>query len=113
MCMSLVVAVEANMAKAYQPDRRNFLTTSVAATTALVTGAGSTAAIGGGSDSLPQGDIDILRLFAALEILETDLWVQYNELGGIQDKEEPSGSGNPAYTNALKKTRRGYGSIYS
>ncbi len=89
------------MAKAYRPDRRNFLTTSAAATTALVTGA-SSAALGGGSDSLPQGDIDILRLFAALEILETDLWVQYNELGGIQDKEEPSGTGNAAYTKALK-----------
>ncbi|MDQ6701737.1 MAG: ferritin-like domain-containing protein [Pseudomonadota bacterium] len=39
---------------------------------------------------------------AAAEILESDLWEQYNELGGIQDKERPSGSGNPAYTAALK-----------
>ncbi len=90
------------MGKAYQPHRRDFLATSAAATAAFVTGSSSTA-LGGGSGSLPQGDADILRLFAALEILETDLWVQYNELGGIQDKEEPSGSGNPAYTMALKK----------
>ncbi len=89
------------MGKAYQPHRRDFLTTSAAATATLVTGSSSTA-LGGGSDFLPQGDVDILRLFAALEILETDLWVQYNELGGIQDKEEPSGKGNPAYTKALK-----------
>jgi hypothetical protein len=40
---------------------------------------------------------------AALETLETDLWQQYNELGGIQDKEVPGGSGNPAYTAALAK----------
>jgi Ferritin-like domain len=40
---------------------------------------------------------------AAFEILETDLWVQYNELGGMKDTEEPSGSGNPTYTAALVK----------
>jgi hypothetical protein len=50
---------------------------------------------------LTQGDVDILRFLAAAEILETDLWQQYNELGGIQDSEEPGGSGNPAYTAAL------------
>src|SRR4029077_20867753 len=38
---------------------------------------------------------------SAAEILETDLWQQYNELGGIQDGEVPGGSGNPAYTAAL------------
>jgi hypothetical protein len=50
---------------------------------------------------LTQGDVDILRFLAAAEILETDLWQQYNELGGVQDSEEPGGSGNPAYTAAL------------
>ncbi len=43
----------------------------------------------------------MLRFAAAAEILETDFWVQYNELGGVQDKEVPGGSGNPAYTAAL------------
>jgi len=38
---------------------------------------------------------------AAAEILETDFWVQYNELAGIQDHEVRGGSGNPAYTAAL------------
>src|SRR5437763_1229780 len=53
------------------------------------------------SGHLTRGDAALLRFAAAAEILETDFWVQYNELGGIQDSEEPSGSGNPAYTAAL------------
>jgi hypothetical protein len=50
---------------------------------------------------LTRGDAAMLRFAAAAEILETDFWVQYNELAGIQDKEVPGGSGNPAYTAAL------------
>lgn len=38
---------------------------------------------------------------SAAEIIETDLWQQYNELAGIQDSELPGGSGNAAYTNAI------------
>src|SRR5215831_3861019 len=53
------------------------------------------------SSSLTQGDMDILRFLSAAEILETDFWQQYNELGGIQDSEVPGGSGNAAYTAAL------------
>jgi Ferritin-like domain len=50
---------------------------------------------------LTPGDANILRFFAAAEILETDAWQQYNELGGVQDGEVPGGGGNPAYTAAL------------
>jgi hypothetical protein len=50
---------------------------------------------------LTKGDVAILRFLAAAELLEADLWQQYNELGGIQDSEVPGGSGNPAYTSAL------------
>jgi hypothetical protein len=50
---------------------------------------------------LTKGDVAILQFLAAAELLETDLWQQYNELGGIQDSEVPGGSGNPAYTAAL------------
>lgn len=50
---------------------------------------------------LTKGDETILRFLAAAEILETDFWQQYNELGGIQDSEVPGGSGSPAYTAAL------------
>src|SRR5712671_2778774 len=54
------------------------------------------------SGRLTPGDAALLRFAAAAEILETDFWVQYNELGGIPDSEVPGGSGNPAYTKALK-----------
>lgn len=54
------------------------------------------------SGGLTQGDAALLRFAAAAEILETDFWVQYNELAGIQDSEVPGGTGNPAYTEALK-----------
>src|SRR5712671_7752118 len=54
------------------------------------------------SGRLTPGDAALLRFAAAAEILETDFWVQYNELAGIQDSEVPGGSGNPAYTKALK-----------
>ena len=53
------------------------------------------------SGRLTPGDAALLRFAAAAEILETDFWRQYNELGGIQDSEVPGGSGNPAYTAAL------------
>jgi hypothetical protein len=46
--------------------------------------------------------VAILRFLAAAEILETDLWQQYNELAGIQDSEVPGGRGNGAYTEAVK-----------
>src|SRR3989441_3478085 len=54
------------------------------------------------SGRLTKGDAAILRFLAAAEILETDFWVQYNELGGIQDSEVPGGSGIASYTDALK-----------
>src|SRR6266404_2423646 len=53
------------------------------------------------SGRLTPGDAALLRFAAAAEILETDFWVQYNELGGVQDSEVPGGSGNVPYTNAL------------
>src|SRR5499427_10881259 len=55
------------------------------------------------ASTLTSGDASILRFLSALEILETDLWQQYNELGGIQDQEVPGGSGNKPYTEALSK----------
>lgn len=88
------------MTRGYLSNRRNFLKSGAIAGAALAAGealaeeALSTAAI-------PVGDIDILRFLAAAEILETDLWEQYNELGGVQDSEEPSGSGNPVFTQKL------------
>jgi hypothetical protein len=43
---------------------------------------------------LSKGDAALLRFAAAAEIIEADLWQQYNELGGVQ-------GGNPAYMAAL------------
>jgi len=54
------------------------------------------------SCGLTSGDAALLRFAAAAEIIETDFWVQYNELGGIPDNEVPGGTGNPTYTRALK-----------
>jgi hypothetical protein len=46
-------------------------------------------------NTLTKGDAAILRFLAAAEIIETDLWQQYNELGGVA-------GGNPAYMAALQ-----------
>jgi hypothetical protein len=51
---------------------------------------------------LTKGDAALLRFAAAAEILETDFWVQYNELAGIQDNEVPGGSGNHVYTEKFE-----------
>jgi hypothetical protein len=50
---------------------------------------------------LARGDAAILQFLAAAEIVESDLWQQYNELAGIQDGEVPGGTGNAAYTEAV------------
>jgi hypothetical protein len=64
------------------------------------------------SVNLTQGDAAILRFLAAAEILESDLWEQYWELGGLpfgESVETPRGEspprfsgGNAAYTAALQ-----------
>ena len=43
---------------------------------------------------LSKGDVALLRFAAAVELIEADLWQQYNELGGVN-------GGNPAYIAAL------------
>ncbi len=63
---------------------------------------GSSAFAEGAQGRLIEGDAAILRFLAAAEILETDAWQQYNELGGVQDSEVPGGSGSAEYTAALQ-----------
>src|SRR5213594_1887295 len=84
-------------------SRRSFLGKSLAVGAGTI-GAGllANAPTARASGGLTVGDADILRFLAAAEIIEADLWQQYNELGGIQDPEVPGGTGNPAYTNAVK-----------
>ena len=84
-------------------SRRLFLGKSLALGAGTV-GAGLLSSIrtAEASGGLTRGDAALLRFPAALEILEADFWIQYNELGGIQDDEVPGGSGNEAYTDALE-----------
>jgi hypothetical protein len=84
-------------------SRRSFLSKTIALGAGTV-GAGLVSSIQAAeaSSSLSPGDAALLRFPAALEILEADFWIQYNELGGIHDDEVPSGRGNPAYTEALE-----------
>src|ERR1700734_2817285 len=42
-----------------------------------------------GAGNLTKGDIAILRFVAAAELLETDLWMQYAELGGLTPGQAP------------------------
>ena len=88
-------------------SRRSFLAGGAAAAVGVGLGplghAAGALAAPGTAGSLSEGDAAILRFLAAAEIIETDLWQQYNELGGIQDSEVPGGSGNPQYTKALSK----------
>jgi hypothetical protein len=72
-------------------DRRSFLKGSLLAGGAAVVGAGlltngtlaRAQASAQASDSLNKGDVAILRFLAAAELIESDLWTQYAELGGI------------------------------
>src|SRR6266576_21554 len=49
---------------------------------ALLSGSGKALAANG-SQTLRPGDVAILQLLAAAELIEADLWKQYNELGGV------------------------------
>ena len=86
-------------------SRRSFLGKTIALGAGTMGGTGlltglraADAAVG----RLSPGDAALLRFPAALELIEADFWIQYNELGGIQDDEVPSGTGNEAYTEALE-----------
>jgi hypothetical protein len=71
-------------------DRRSFMKKGVtiagtAAVGAALLGTGKRAFGQASATSLTNGDIAILRFLAAAEIIESDLWTQYAELGGIGD----------------------------
>src|ERR1700757_963624 len=84
-----------------QSERRTFLKVGAMAGALLTAGATGTRAQGSGP--ITKGDAAILRFLAAAEIIETDLWLQYAELGGTQDKQLPGlpTGGSAAYTAAL------------
>ena len=68
-------------------DRRSFMKSSLLAGGAAAVGAGlltnGTSARAQGHGRLNEGDTAILRFLAAAELIESDLWTQYAELGGI------------------------------
>jgi hypothetical protein len=91
-----------------QSDRRSFLKKGLAAAGTATLGMGLWAegvpAEGQGftGGRLTRGDVAILRFLAAVELIESDLWLQYAELGGTQDNELPGlTGGSAAYTAAL------------
>jgi Ferritin-like domain len=68
--------------------RRSFLRNLGLGATVLVPGAAllsrsSTALAANGRQGLTPGDVAILQLLAAAELIEADLWQQYKELGGV------------------------------
>jgi len=81
-------------------NRRSFIKKGFAAGTATV-GAGLMAHADERGGAIGKGDAAILRFLSAAEIIETDAWQQYNELGGIPDSEVPGGTGSAPYIAAL------------
>jgi hypothetical protein len=68
-------------------DRRSFMKSGILAGGAAAVGAGlltnGTSARAQERGRLNEGDTAILRFLAAAELIESDLWTQYAELGGI------------------------------
>jgi len=91
-------------------NRRSFIKNSAAAGAAAAVGAGilsSGLRVFAETDdkgpAVTKGDIAILQFLAAAEIIESDLWEQYTELGGTQDAEEHGvNGGSPLYMAALQ-----------
>jgi hypothetical protein len=82
---------------------------------ALLPGSGLVTKAAAAGRRLGNGDAAILRFLAAAEIIETDIWEQYTELGGVQNDEFANAAddathrtgfrvtgGNALYTAALK-----------
>ncbi len=83
-------------------NRRTFLKTGIAAAATMGTALSVFAEERDDDGDLTKGDIAILRFLNVVEQIETDLWIQYSELGGTQDKEVPGNNGgNPLYIGAL------------
>jgi hypothetical protein len=91
-------------------NRRSFLKNGTVAAGAATLGAGLMPGTlkafdrdeGDSRRGVARGDVAILRFLSAVEQIETDLWVQYSELGGTQDNEvSGANGGNPLYTAAL------------
>jgi len=83
-------------------DRRSFMRSGLLAGGAATIGAGllangtsARAQDSQGYGRLDEGDAAILRFLAAAELIESDLWTQYAELGGIGDDQPIEVNLNP------------------
>jgi hypothetical protein len=85
-------------------DRRSFMKSGLLAGGAAAVGAGllanGTSARAEERGRLNPGDAAILRFLAAAELIESDLWIQYAELGGIGN--------NPPIEVVQNQTLNGY-----
>jgi len=83
-------------------NRRSFMKSGLLTGGAAV-GAGllakGTSARAQKSGYLNNGDAAILRFLAAAELIESDLWIQYAELGGIGDNKPVEVDPNPSINN--------------
>jgi hypothetical protein len=108
-----LVTADQNKSTPHPLKRRSFLKGIGVTGAALSTGAFLGAASLGAEEAsgrLDPGDAGILRFLAAAEIIESDLWQQYAELGGVPGGKLPANeppflkgltTGNAAYTKAL------------
>jgi len=78
--------------------RRKFLQGLGAASAALP----ATGLFAKSDKKLSKGDVKLLQLALTIELIEADLWQQYNELGGAVDRNDQPNPGNPAYIAALQ-----------
>jgi hypothetical protein len=109
-----------NQSSTRRSNRRSFLKNTMVAGAAVggagILAQGLAAVAQESSAPVTQGDADILRFLAAAEIIESDLWLQYQELLGVQDNEVASiaskqipgypakaTGGNPAFTKEIIK----------
>jgi hypothetical protein len=84
-------------------NRRSFMKSGLLASGAATMGAGllgnGTLARAQEQGRLDNGDAAILRFVAAAELIESDLWVQYAELGGIGDNKPAEVDPNQSMNN--------------
>jgi hypothetical protein len=83
--------------------RRSFIKGLGVVGATLLPGAALLKAQSSSSGKLSKGDADLLRFALWAEIVESDLWTQYNELGGATAPNDGAANpGNPPYVAALQ-----------
>src|ERR1700739_3216694 len=83
--------------------RRSFIKGLGVVGATLLPGAALLKAQSTSSGKLSKSDADLLRFALWAELVESDLWTQYNELGGATAPNDgPPNAGNPPYIAALQ-----------